>query len=155
MPTMRFNHMELTLPPGTLTAEHRRDIDAFFCDVVGWSSVDTEVPGVGSCHILLPDQGQFILLAEQETHLQSPGWDHLGLLQESRDEVDRLLEECKRFADKDDRMRVQEFPRDLVTGPVTTHAFYFRYLLPLWFDVQSLEYADDAQPRRAWSYDTA
>jgi hypothetical protein len=152
VPTMRFNHMELTLAPGTLTAELRRDIDAFYCDVLGWASVDTEVPGVGPCHILLPDEGQFLLLAEQSDHLHSPGWDHLGLLQESRDEVDRLLGECRRFAEKDDRMRIQEFPKDLVTGPVTTHAFYFRYLLPIWFDVQSLEYAAGAGPRHNWAY---
>jgi hypothetical protein len=137
---MRFNHMELTMAPGTLDADMRRDIDSFFCDVLGWRSVDTEVPGVGDCHILLPDDGQFILLAEQEKHMESPGWDHLGLLQDTREEVDRILAECHRFVEKDDRMRIQEFEKDLVTANVTTHAFYFRFLLPIWFDVQALEY---------------
>jgi hypothetical protein len=154
MGTMRFNHMELTFPKGTLTEEFRRDVDAFFCDVLGWSGIDTEVPGVGNCHILLPDEGQFLLLAEADAHMSSPGWDHLGLLQERRSDVDRLLEECRRFAEKDERMQIKEFERDLVTGPVTTHAFYFRFLLPLWFDVQSLEYASGG-PAHRWQYTAA
>ena len=148
---MRFNHMELTFPLGSLSADFRRDVDSFYCDILGWSAVDTDVPGVGNCHILLPDDGQFLLLAEADTHIDSPGWDHLGLLQDDRSEVDRLLEECQRFADKDERMRLKEFERDLVTGPVTTHAFYFRFLLPLWFDVQSLEYSSGG-PAHRWEY---
>ena len=42
---MRFNHMELTLPLGSLTEEHRRDIDDFYGSVFGWSGLDTEVVG--------------------------------------------------------------------------------------------------------------
>ena len=63
MATMRFNHMELSFPVGTLTQEFRDDVDAFYCDVLGWNALDTEVIGQ-SCHLLRPDDGQFILLAE-------------------------------------------------------------------------------------------
>jgi hypothetical protein len=148
---MRFNHMELTFPRGTLTADFRKAIDAFYCDVLGWTAVDAEVPGVGDCHILLPDEGQFLLLAEADRYISSPGWDHLGLLQEGRTDVDRILDECRVFAASDGRLQLKEFEQDLVTGPVTTHAFYFRYLLPLWFDVQSLEYSHGG-PANRWEY---
>ncbi len=71
---MRFNHMELTLPIGTLTAEARRDIDDFYGSVFGWSGLDTEVVGQ-SCHLLRLDEytNQFILLAEHKTPMSSPG----------------------------------------------------------------------------------
>ena len=46
-------------------------------------------------------------------------------------------------------MRILEFPKDLVTGPVTVHAFYVRYLLPIQFDVQCIEYADGCRARTA------
>jgi len=134
---MRFNHMELTFPVGTLTKEFREEVDAFYGSVFGWSATDTEVVGQ-QCHILLPDPEQFILLAESNKPMSSPGYDHLGLLQESRDEVDRLLAECERYADKDDRVRIVRY-EDLKYPGLTVHAFYVKYLLPIYFDVQSME----------------
>ena len=41
---------------------------------------------------------------------------------------------------------------DLDQGVVTVHAFYVRYLLPIWFDVQCMEWAADAEPARQWQY---
>ena len=80
MPEMRFNHMELTFPRGTLTTELREEIDAFYGSVFGWTGVDAEVVGQ-MCHILLSEEAQqFILLAESDKPMQSPGYDHLGLL---------------------------------------------------------------------------
>ena len=48
---MRFNHMELTFPVGTLTQEFREEVDAFYGSVFGWRGLDTEVVGQ-TCHIL-------------------------------------------------------------------------------------------------------
>ena len=43
MAEMRFNHMELTFPEGTLTKEFREEVDGFYGSVFGWMGVDTEV----------------------------------------------------------------------------------------------------------------
>jgi hypothetical protein len=134
---MRFNHMELTVPRGSLTTEFREEVDAFYGSVFGWTGLDTEVVGQ-LCHLLLPDPDQFILLAESDKPISSPGYDHLGLLQDSRDEVDRLLAECERYADKDDRVMIIRY-EDLTYPGLTVHAFYVKYLLPVYFDVQSME----------------
>jgi hypothetical protein len=134
---MRFNHMELTFTKGTLTAEFRDEIDAFYGPVFGWQATDTEVVGQ-SCHILHPDPDQFILLAESSKPMSSPGFDHLGLLQDTRAEVDFLLDACKRYQEKDDRVQIREYD-DLVYPGITVHAFYVKYLLPIYFDVQSME----------------
>jgi catechol-2,3-dioxygenase len=134
---MRFNHMELTFARGTLTDEFREEVDAFYGSVFGWSATDAEVVGQ-RCHILLPDGDQFVLLAESDKPMNSPGYYHLGLLQDTRDEVDDLLEACKRYQEKDDRVQIQEY-EDLVYPGVTVHAFYVKYLLPIYFDVQSME----------------
>ncbi len=135
---MRFNHMELTFPAGTLTAAFRQEVDAFYGSVFGWGALDTEVVGQ-LCHILQPDPDQFILLAESDRPMSSPGYDHLGLLQDSREEVDRLLAECERYAEKDDRVSIVRY-EDLVYPGLTVHAFYVKYLLPIYFDVQSMEH---------------
>ena len=147
----RFNHMELTLPPGELT-RLRPEIREFFSDVFGFDSID--VPIVGQTGLLLrtdPDTSQFILVTEQQKSMQSPGYDHLGFLYETRSEVDVLLEKCKKRQQQDARVQIKEY-EDLVAGPVTVHAFYVKFLLPIWFDVQSMEYAQGAAPKKSWRY---
>lgn len=143
---LRFNHMELTFPPGTLTPEVRAEVDAFYGPTFGFQGLDTEVVGQ-LAHLLLTGEGQFILLAEGERHLQSPGYDHLGFLFDTRAEVDRLLALCKDHQARDPRVQIKEYA-DLVVGDLTVHAFYVKYLLPIWFDVQCMEQKGVAQP--AW-----
>jgi hypothetical protein len=134
---MRFNHMELTFPVGSLTTDLREEIDAFYGSIFGWNGSDTDVVGQ-SCHLLMPDPDQFILLAESERAMSSPGYDHLGLLQDTRQEVDDLLTACERYAEKDDRVSIKRY-EDLVYPGLTIHAFYVKYLLPIYFDVQCME----------------
>jgi hypothetical protein len=142
---MRFNHMELTFPVGTLDDVLRKEIDDFYGEVFGWTGVDTEVVGQ-LCHVLLTgDGGDFILLAESDRPMTSPGYDHLGLLQPTRADVDELLERCRRRRDRDDRVQIKEY-EDLVTGDLVVHAFYVRHLLPIWFDVQCMERAGKPVP---------
>ena len=118
----RFNHMELTLPKGALAAA-REDIRAFYADLFGWDALD--VPILKQTGLLLrtdPETSQFLLLTEQRAHLSSPGFDHLGMLCDSRAEVDELLRRAKEWQERDARVEIKEY-EDLVTGPVTTHAF--------------------------------
>jgi hypothetical protein len=147
---MRFNHMELTFPRGALDEATRSSIDSFYGDVLGWHCTPYELFGQLG-HLLLPDAGQFLLLMESDEPMASPGPDHLGLLLDSRDEVDALHDACTAFAVKDDRLQLMEFD-DLVNPRVTQHLFYVRYLLPLWFDVHALDYAPGSEPSHGWSY---
>lgn len=147
----RFNHMELTLPIGGLEA-HRAEIADFYADLFGWDSID--VPILGQTGLLLrtdPETSQFILVTEQKTHIDSPGYDHLGILYDTRDEVDAIHENAKKWQARDDRIRIKEYD-DLVTGGVTTHAFYVRHLLPIWFDVQCQEFEAGSAPERHWRF---
>jgi hypothetical protein len=151
MPEMRFNHMELTLPPNTL-ARDREGITSFYGEVFGFNAID--VPLFDTTGLLLStddEASQFLLLMEQEVHLQSPGYDHLGFLYDTRAEVDEKLARCKEWQSKDDRVRLKEYD-DLIIAPTTTHAFYVQYLLPIWFDIQVIEYEEGTGPKKAWSY---
>lgn len=150
MATLRFNHMELTFPPGTLDDAFRREVAAFYGEIFGWESSDVDVVGQ-RCQYLRVDDGQFILLAESERPMASPGYDHLGLLCESRAEVDAVLARAKAYGGRDNRVRVKEY-EDLNTGNVTVHAFYVKYLLPIWFDVQCMEWKSGTAPEHRWQY---
>ena len=147
----RFNHMELTVPKGELTRS-RAAISEFFRDLFGFESLDVEI--LKQTGLLLrtdPETSQFILVTEQSQHISSPGFDHLGFLYDSRAEVDELLEKARKWRDRDPRVQIKEY-EDLKTGPTTVHAFYVRYLLPIWFDVQCLEYKPGSEPKRSWKF---
>lgn len=151
MSMMRFNHMELTLPKGTITDEYRADLESFYGGVFGWGIKPTKVLDLDAT-LLLPDDGQFILIAEASKYMQSPGLDHLGLLMDSREDVDEMLGRCERFQEKDDRVKIRTF-NDLVTGNVIVHAFYVKHLLPIWFDIQIIERAEGSEgPAKSWVY---
>jgi hypothetical protein len=150
MGRVRFNHMELTVPRGTLDADMRADLTAFYGDVLGWQTMDVQIVG-GNQFLMRPDDGQFILVAEHDRPLQAPGYDHLGLLCDSRADVDELLEQCQRWQEKDDRLRLKVYD-DLDTPNLVVHAFYVKYLLPIWFDVQSMEHKDGSGPSHRWQY---
>ena len=148
---MRFNHMELTLPPGALSRD-REDIRRFYGEVFGFEALD--VPILGQNGLLLrtdPETSQFLLITEQRVHIQSPGYDHLGFLYDSRAEVDALLEQCRKWQARDGRVEVKEYD-DLEAGDTTVRAFYVRFLLPIWFDVQVIEQAPGSEPARRWRF---
>jgi len=152
MPTMRFNHMELTLAPGTLDATLRADIERFYGEVFGWTAMDVHIVEQDALLLTVdPEVSQFILVAESPRPMQSPGYDHLGLLLETRAEVDALRARVGEWRERDPRVRIKDYD-DLVQGPVTVHAFYVKHLLPIWFDVQVIEYQAGAAPARAWRY---
>ena len=119
---------------------------------VGFEALD--VPILKQTGLLLrsdPETSQFILITEQRAHLLAPGFDHLGFLYETREQVDSLLETCKKWRDRDDRVEVKEYD-DLEAGDTVVRAFYVRFLLPIWFDVQVIESASGAVPARRWTY---
>lgn len=152
MPKLRFNHMELTVPKDHLTA-HREEIKTFYADVFGFDALD--VPILGQLGLLLrtdPETSQFILVTEQDKHLHSPGYDHLGFLYETRAEVDALLETCKQWQKREPAVQIKEYD-DLVVVDTTVRAFYVKHLLPLWFDVQTIEYAAGTAPAHGWRFE--
>ncbi len=97
------------------------------------------------------ETSQFVLVVESRKPVSVPGYDHLGLLLETRAEVDREREAIRSWRARDERVQIKEY-EDLVQGDVTVHAFYVRYLLPIWFDVQCMEWRAGAEPARRWSY---
>ncbi len=150
MPALRFNHMELTLAKGALDAATREDIKRFYGDVFEMDALD--VPILKQIGLLLrtdAETSQFLLLTEAQEPIRSPGFDHLGFLYETRAEVDQKLAQIKEWQARDDRIQIKEYA-DLVAGETTVHAFYVRFLLPIWFDIQCIESPASDAPH--WQY---
>jgi hypothetical protein len=150
---MRFNHMELTVPRGTLDERAgRADISRFYGEVFGWGAIDVELFEQKNLLLHTDDEvSQFLLVSESDESMQSPGFDHLGVLVETRAEVDRLLGLCREYAERDDRVTIKNYD-DLDQQVVVIHAFYVKYILPIYFDIQCMEWRADAVPRRCWTF---
>jgi hypothetical protein len=151
----RFNHVELTYAKGALGGRLRDQISSFYEEVFGWEAAELEI--LGHTALLLrvdPDVTQFILLAEGRNPIDAPGYDHLGIQLETRNEVDTILERCIKRQERDEGVRIKIY-EDLPQDDVTVHAFYIKYLLPIWLDVQCLEWKPGAEPKHRWIFGEA
>ncbi len=152
---LRFNHMELTLPMGSLDEGGDREaIKKFYSEIFGFRATDVFI--VKQNALLLAtdtETSQFILMTQMKEPMHSPSYDHLGFLVDSRAEVDELLAKCEKFQQHDDRVKIKNYD-DIPAGEnATVRAFYVKYILPIYFDVQCIEYhSEDARPPKQWQY---
>jgi hypothetical protein len=127
-------------------------LQAFYCETLGFGS--TQVGAFAAPHVFLTtdsEGSQFIYVAEHAQALIVGGDDHLGLHMESREAVDAIRMACEACKIRDPRMQIKDVP-DLDLERTLTHAFYFRYLLPIWFDIQIIEYKQGFEPKHRWVY---
>jgi catechol 2,3-dioxygenase-like lactoylglutathione lyase family enzyme len=135
----RINHMEVTVARGTLAALMPA-LEAFYCGKLGFKPARLDAFPAPHVFLTSDDPGRyFIYVAEHEKPMIVGGDDHLGFHMQDRAAVDRVLEACRDFAKVDGRMEIRDLD-DLDLEQTVTHAFYFRYLLPIWFDIQVIEY---------------
>ena len=153
---IRFNHMELTVPPGMLKKERQNIID-FYGGCFGFTCI--EVPmvdlDVSDKFLISTDEefSQFFFLAEDKNYLKPDSYDHIGFLMDEWNEVDETFEKVLEFQKKDPRVEIMHtFEDDFESGPVFTHFYYFRYLLPIWVDVQFIQWKEGMKPAKQWTY---
>ncbi|MCG8312060.1 MAG: VOC family protein [Pseudomonadales bacterium] len=155
---LRFNHMELTVPNGTITSE-KQNLAAFYGEVFGFEIL--EVPMVDEriqeTKLLMrtdPETSQFFFIVEQshEHCLKVPGYDHLGFLLDDSSAVTAKLTECQAWQKKDPRIEIKQYD-DLDTPQALNRTFYVRYILPIWFDIHSIEFHQGHEPKRKWRFE--
>ena len=167
--TVKFNHLEITLPRGGLTRQVCEDIDRFWCGVWGWDSQDVHYPEYGDMfqHRLLVDD-QAIVLTESDEPMQLPrqpvgvgpgettAVSHLGIELESFEALEQLLDACRRFQETDDRVKIWDSGEVRFAGATSQHhAFLVSYILPTWFDVFARRWDEGCVPARQWTFGPA
>lgn len=155
--TLRFNHMELTVPHGTI-AQERSNLAAFYGEVFGFEILDVPMVDerISEAKLLMrtdPETSQFFFIVEQDAAqcISSPGYDHLGFLLDSSAEVSAKLAQCRHWQQRDSRLQIKHYD-DLDTPQALNRTFYIRYILPIWFDVHSIEFHPSHQPKREWTF---
>jgi hypothetical protein len=147
----RMNHLEVTVAQGAL-ASTLHDLLGFYCEVLGFGHTQMEMFAQRQLILTTDAVGsQFLYIAEHAQPMRVGGDDHLGFHMPNREAVDRVLHACRQWRESDERMQIQELP-DLNLPQTLTHAFYFRYLLPIWFDVQVIEFKPGFEPKHGWTF---
>jgi hypothetical protein len=158
-----LNHCELPVPVGSLTRERKRQIVAFYEDVLDFKEASVEtVPAKYRQH-LVGTQAEFmeylacehvlglrlsgewpyvmLILQESEDALEwsgGPVIPHLGVMLDSRDAVAGVLGKVLSHLETEPGIELSASPEQLVekmTAQPDFAGFQFQYVSPLWWDV--------------------
>lgn len=125
VPTL--NHVAMSVPAGTLTEEFRTSLRAFYAETLGWRELES---------LALPDRltlavgdGAYVNVREQDPPMACTGYEHVGIVLASTEEVDALWS------------RLETAPEDVELGDQQRgddgfRLFRFRYLLPMAIEIQ-------------------
>jgi len=121
-----LSHIAMSVPPGTLTDDHRERLKAFYGSVLDWREIES---------LRLPDRLTFdvgracyVNIRERSDSMVTTGYEHFGIVLASAADVEELW-------------RLVESAGAEVLEPVTSApdgycSFFFRHLLPLAVEVQ-------------------
>jgi hypothetical protein len=146
---MLLNHVEMTVPRGTLEDAYCADLDQLLCGILGWSegtTMNMPNPTTGGTEVArMYDiaEHQFFALHEDDEYVSMGSDDHFGLLVESFERLEEILEQCKKLQASDDRFEflhlVDDEPASLEMGGNLMRGFYVKYLLPCYIDIQAVQ----------------
>lgn len=131
----RFNHIAMTMPADALDEAGRKAILDFYGEVFGWQELPTETVDRKTLVIMAYEFGQFVFLEASDTPLQGSFTDHFGMAVDTIEELHEMHARAKAYAERDDRVRVEDIMVDDF-GVLDLTAFYVNYLLPLTVEVQ-------------------
>jgi hypothetical protein len=148
---LRFNHMEITVPPGFI-AQDGESLYAFLHEVLGFER--SVFPGLDLPSLVVKtdeDASQFLFIAENAQPLPRASEDHLGFQLDDAASVDAVLVRSRGWQERDPRVEIRDMGV-LDLDQTTTRAVYIRYLLPIWFDVQHIAAKPGFAPAREWRF---
>jgi hypothetical protein len=139
-PAPRFNHVAMSVSPELLSPEARADVLAFYGEVFGW----TEMPSMSEDGKLLVLRAwrndQFVFLAASDDPMRCDAQEHWGLSVATPAVLERMHEAARKYQERDPRVELTPCKTDDFKV-LKLHAFYVRYRLPMWTEVQCFEWA--------------
>jgi hypothetical protein len=139
--TPRFNHVAMSLPADLLDEENRRDVCAFFEEVLGFQEIATQTLDRKRLILSCVHWDQFIFLIAEDDPMRCARLDHYGFSVGSLKELEGIQERAEAFRRKDPRVDLIDLHADQQKG-VTIHSLYVRFLLPMMCEIQWWEFPD-------------
>lgn len=129
-----LSHVAMTIPRADFTGELRKRLFEFYGDVFGWKENPSLSIAGERTFIQLPIRGQYLNLRASDEPMATTGYEHLGVLVDSPEDVHTTHAKVMAWRRKIDGVEADERVQLLYDGHLYT--FRFRYLLPLAVEVQ-------------------
>jgi hypothetical protein len=117
----------MSVPAGTLSEDYRASLRAFYGETLGWEELES---------LAQPDRltfavggGAYVNVREKNPPMACTGYEHVGIVLSSADEVDALR---SRLETASENVELGECQR----GDDGFRLFRFRYLLPMAIEIQ-------------------
>jgi hypothetical protein len=133
-----LNHVALSME---MDDAARAEILAFYGDVFGWTEGDNAGEPGNPLILYTGAFGQFVYLLPSAEPLTAPALDHFGVMVESLDELNEVVERAKGRAATDERVRIIDVHDRVTHGPThdyTLTSAYIGFRLPLMIELQHL-----------------
>jgi len=147
VPTL--NHVAMCMDPSVLDERGRADVLAFYGEVLGWTEGDNTGERGNPLILYTGAFGQFVYLlpGDPETgeFMHAPTLDHFGLQVPTLEGLHETLARAKRYAERDDRVRIVDVDQRITRGPTHDYTLtnaYVGFLLPLMVELQHLDRRD-------------
>ena len=124
--SQHLSHVAMSVPPGTLTDDWRKQVLDFYGDLFGWNEMDA---------LRLPDRltiavgSSYINVRERDDAPAYNGYEHFGVVFRSSDELRQVWDAANK-SDADITLEPLSEPADGFLS------FRLRYLLPLTVEAQ-------------------
>ncbi len=140
----QFNHVAMSLPADRLDEASRRDILAFYGEVFGWKEHPSLTEDRRRLVMQVYSYNQFVFLIADDQPMRAPRMDHFGIQVSTMDELDGILDRCRQYQSRDDRVDIVDKSAEVYPG-LTLTSFYVKYLLPMMVEVQLFEANEPAR----------
>jgi hypothetical protein len=139
MSVPRFNHVAMSVPADLLDEANRADIVDFYRTVFGWEELPTETVDRYKLVLSAYRYDQFVFLIADDNPMSCPRLDHFGMGVNTMDELDTLLDNARKYRERDERVEIIDKKTEHHPGLDLT-SFYVGYLLPMMVEVQHFEF---------------
>ena len=136
-----LNHVAITMDAALLDEKGRAELLDFYGDVFGWVEGDNTGEAGNPLILYTGAFGQFVYLLPADPPLTAPPLDHFGIMVESVEELQQIVDRAKARAASDDRVRVIDVHTRVTNGPThdyTMTSAYIGFLMPLMIELQHL-----------------
>ena len=136
-----LNHVAISMDPGVLDDDGRRDILDFYGDVFGWTEGDNTGEAGNPLILYTGAFGQFVYLLPASPPLTAPPLDHFGLQVETLTEIHEIVARARRRQERDERVQIIDVHARTTHGPnqaYTLTSAYIGFVLPLMVELQHL-----------------
>lgn len=129
----RLSHVTVTVARDQLEPEAKAELLAFYRDVFGFEENEALARPGERIFLRAPDDDQYLTIRASDAPMQYSGYEHVGFVVETRDELMATHARARAFAQRDDRVEIRE-PKEAYGGALLV--FRVRFLLPLSIEVQ-------------------